>query len=83
MAQSKGRLPTELPFLPLYNQVLLPGAFARVHFKRSGPVRWAAIYGHCLRGWWKDQGRSFLGLLIHPSAAMQRTLARIPLGAAG
>ncbi|KAL0036800.1 hypothetical protein WJX79_010572 [Trebouxia sp. C0005] len=38
MAQSKGRLPTELPFLPLYNQVLLPGAFARVHFERSGPV---------------------------------------------
>ncbi|KAL3159511.1 hypothetical protein ABBQ38_009929 [Trebouxia sp. C0009 RCD-2024] len=36
MTQNKSRLPGELPLLPLHNQVLLPGAFARVHFKHTG-----------------------------------------------
>lgn len=32
----------ELPYLPLYNQVLLPGAITRVSFDRSHPVRYVA-----------------------------------------
>lgn len=42
MTQQKvpAQLRGELPYLPLYNQVLLPGAITRVSFDRSHPVRY-------------------------------------------